>query len=126
MTTVTFPDNCGNSPKSLKTVAFYVALFAANIDEVLKQISDDFEYIIYGDISYKGKEGMRKLLLQIETLDLQKVTIEQVISHGKYAACKGTAQTKDGNSMVFAEMLTFATHSSSAVIKTIESYTIML
>lgn len=126
MTTLTFPEDCGNSPKSLFAIDFYTALLKGDKSTATKMVTEDLEYIIYGDNTYSGISGLEKLIDEFMESAVNELTFENVISHGKFIACKGHGSLEDDTPFTFAEFLQFENFSKSAKIQKIESWTIML
>lgn len=120
-----FPTNCGNSPKSLAIIDFYKLLFTSDIDEIRGFVSDNFVYKVHGLGVYEGDQGLLKLVQEIDRNKVQRLEIENVLSHGKYVAAHGRSVLRDGSELVFGEFFTFSSHGKNALIVRVDSYTVM-
>ncbi len=116
------PD-CGNSPKKTFIKEFNIAFAKANVEFILKHISNDVVWNIYGNQSIKGKEDFAKLINKMANHTPIEMSIHQMITHGKEASVNGEIIMKDNKKYAFCDVYEF-TSAGKTIIKTLHSYVI--
>lgn len=117
------PPDCGNSPKK-KLIADLTAHFASYaIPEVMEFMAEEVVWTLVGDKPIHGKENFASALREMSDIKASKLTILQILTHGKEAAVHGEMLMEDGKTYAFADFYTFASAGAKKV-KSIVSYVI--
>ncbi|AWW31017.1 nuclear transport factor 2 family protein [Echinicola strongylocentroti] len=69
---------------------FNEAFAASDVDYIAAHVTEDIEWTIVGDKTLKGKAAFIEALEKMAVDTTGKAEIEQVITHGKEAAVRGT------------------------------------
>lgn len=114
------PTDCDNAPKRRLIKDFIIALYKNEFETIANGIEDEFEFRIIGHKTISNKEELRKYLVKnVEALEL---TLDEVLSHGKFGACNGTYKTKK-EEIFFAYFFEFKS-AGKYTIKIISEYKI--
>lgn len=120
-------ENCGNSPKAKFIQDFLVAVADMDIDKAMGMLEDDVHLEIVGKSSFAGREKVKELFLKDGNRSgVQKLKIENILSHGKKCAANGTMQCEDDGKVAFNNIYTFSSHGKNARINEIKTYSIIL
>ncbi len=115
---ITAPNDCDNSPKRRIVKDLLINLYNGDYDELLKNIDESFVYQRIGKPAINDKENLKKLLKKQSKPT--SLTIDQILSHGKFGACNGYLEVSKGV-IHFAYFLEFKSAGSN-LIKTITLY----
>lgn len=123
---ISYPDNCGNSPKKILLINIYKAI--SNYDNifVLNNLDDEIILNIIGDREIVGKENIITTINVFIEKGLSEIKINDAITHGNTAAVHGSAYFKDDLQIDFCDIYKFKGFSKNAKIKEINSYLINL
>lgn len=114
------PD-CGNSPKK-KLVRDLTVFFASYaIPKVMDYMAEDVKWTLVGDSPIEGKADFEAALQSMSDNKASKLTIHQILTHGKEAAVHGEMVMEDGKTYGFADFYEF-TSAASEKVKAIVSY----
>lgn len=116
------PD-CGNSPKMklVQDLTIYFASYA--IPKVMDYLAEDVKWTLVGDSPIEGKADFEAALQSMSDNKASKLTIHQILTHGKEAAVHGEMLMEDGKTYAFADFYQFSSAKSEKV-KAIVSYVI--
>ncbi|KYG31945.1 hypothetical protein [Alkalihalobacillus trypoxylicola] len=118
------PSGCDNAPRKQILIDFTLSLFTNNRNYLQEFSASDVLFTAIGrKISYSGVEEMADAFQEYSD-HLQRLDIETVLTHGKYASINGRALLKDGQSLHFSDVYTFSNASKTGKIKNITSYQI--
>ncbi|KDE59678.1 hypothetical protein EL22_18995 [Halostagnicola sp. A56] len=124
MTTITVPEDCGNSPKKALLRDFNVAFAEGDEEFILETVSDDIEWTSVGERQRYGTGDLASALEEMEESDVAELTIDHVITHGATGAVDGTVTMEDGSAYAFCDVYEFTNTGSNAAIRTMTSYVI--
>lgn len=111
--------DCGNSSKKLLLKNFYIVFVEKRIDELFLFLSED---IIWNTPkgSFLGHDQIHELISDAINQPVQKLFLDQIITHGKDAAVRGKF-TLGEKTKYFSDFYEFQS-AGSKKIKTINSY----
>lgn len=115
-------DNCGNSPKSLFLKQFNIDFAEGNVEALLASVTDDIVWRMVAE----GKviEGIGHFTAVTQKLaahPAQRLTFDQIITHGKAGSVNGELTAADGKTYAFCDVYTFR-NTKGDQIKSITSY----
>lgn len=116
--------NCNNAPKRKDIRDILIASTIGDEKVLNDKLSDDFVWIVPGEVRIEGKENFIKEINE----HLQKVSsleVKSLITHGKEGASHGTITNEHGGEIHFADMYEFESHKKDSKVKTITSYVLM-
>ncbi|WP_421809838.1 nuclear transport factor 2 family protein [Flagellimonas sp.] len=125
MTKIISKPNCGNSPKMAFLKEFNSAFVKANVKFLLNNVTDDIVWTIVGNGKIEGKEQFADALEQMTTENISELFLDQILSHGKEGAVRGTMVTRNGKQYAFSDFYEFK-RAKGEKIKTMTSYVIKL
>lgn len=123
---ITCKEDCSNAPKKQLLKEFNIAFGKGDVEGVLMQLSDDIIWEMVGDKSMKGKEEVAKELESMKDYTAVELTIDNIITHGRTAACNGSFKMNSGAQYGFCDIYEFHNNSTTAKIKRMTSYAIAL
>jgi hypothetical protein len=112
-------DCCDNAPKKRIIRDFIIAFYKKEWDIVNGGLEKEFEFRIIGNRIILDKEGLRRYLEESVVLEL---TIEEVLTHGKFGASNGFIKSNN-EKIAFAYFFEFRSAGKNS-IKTISEYKI--
>jgi len=115
--------DCGNSPKKLFLKDFNIAIAEGNTGFVRDGLSDDIIWEIVGDKVIEGKSAFIDHLIQLGSIRVSELIINNIITHGKEAAVNGTVILENGETHSFCDIYSF-TGAKGNSIKSMSSYII--
>jgi hypothetical protein len=115
------PEDCDNAPKRRVVRDFIIACYKKDWDIVDDALEDMFEFRITGLRVIESKEELRKYL--DENVSFNELTIDEVLTHGKFGACNGTLKSKK-EEICFAYFFEFKSAGKNS-IKTISEYKVV-
>ncbi len=120
--------DCGNSPRKAWLRDFNSAFASANIDEILKKLSDQiiWNVISTNPYTFNGILAVREELKKMKNAQVQKMTIHSIITHGKTAALEGEMLLKNNDTYAFCDIYEFANTKSDSPIIRFKSFVVKL
>jgi hypothetical protein len=122
---ITFPADCGNSPRKLFLKDFNVAFAKGDVSFLMTHVSDDIQWNIIGDRAIQGKENFRSVLKEMSTQKAKALEIRKIITHGADASVSGVVTLGQGKRVSFCDVYTFQ-GAKGVTIKSIESYMMLV
>ncbi|MGN7312863.1 ketosteroid isomerase family protein [Alkalicoccobacillus gibsonii] len=123
--TFIYPNNCGNSPKTVKLKELYQSLIAGNLDLLIKSVDDEVLWTLIGDSQIKGKQN---LIDKVESHSLEQIdslVLKSIITHGKLGSVSGKFTLKEDTMDVhFSTTFFFSSAGSKSKIIEIDTYII--
>lgn len=114
------PQDCDNAPKRRVIRDFVIAFYKNEWQTINEKLEDKFTFKIIGNRTIENTDNLRKHLdSEINVIEL---TIDEVLSHGKYGACNGIVRSKK-KELSFAYFFEFQSAGKNT-IKTISEYII--
>jgi hypothetical protein len=77
---------------------FNEAFARSDTDFIVQNVTEDIRWTIIGDCVIQGKEEFARALREMESDHPLKLTIDNIITHGKTAAVNGTMETSGASS----------------------------
>lgn len=97
--------------------------FAKNdTDFIIKNVTDDIQWTVTGDVTVMGKEDFMQALKQMESDEPYEIDIKNIITHGDSASVNGEMKSADGKIYAFCDVYSF----KDSLIKEMTSYVIEL
>lgn len=100
---------------------FNKAFANSDTEFILRNVTDDIRWTVVGDQTVEGKEAFLAALKEMEMDEPMKLTIHNIITHGKSAAVNGEMETSDGKRYAFCDVYRFSGF-KNAKIKEMTSY----
>lgn len=123
--TFIYPNNCGNSPKTVKLKELYQSLIAGNLDLLIESVDDEVLWTLIGDSQIKGKQN---LIDKVESYSLEQIdslVLKSIITHGKLGSVSGKFTLKeDTRDVHFSTTFLFSGAGSKSKIIEIDTYII--
>ena len=114
------PHDCDNAPKRRIIRDVVIAFYKKDWQTIKEILEDKFTFKIIGNRTFETTDDFRKYLdRDIEVIEL---SIDDVLSHGKYGACNGIVKSKKED-ISFAYFFEFQSAGKNS-IKTISEYII--
>ncbi|MBD8488644.1 nuclear transport factor 2 family protein [Echinicola sp. CAU 1574] len=88
--------------------SFNEAFANGDIKTVLDAMTDDVEWVIVGDKTILGKAAVQSELQQMMPKAPLKISLAQIITHGKEAAVSGKIKMKDESLYAFCDTYEFS------------------
>lgn len=114
--------DCDNAPKKQLVLDYNTAFINKQKDTLLDFLHQDCTQNIVGEDLLSDKNSIEKVLDRILNFDPKEMVIENLLSHGKLAACNGTITLASNAKIYFSEFYVFSSHSKDAKIISITSY----
>lgn len=122
---VTGLEHCGNSPRMALTAELVVAWAVGDGAVLAPWCDDDVVHSVAGTgASTRGPVDVPESFRAPGPVT--DLAVHGLLSHGKMAACDGTATLADGSAVDFAHHVTFASAGKQAKIRSIRSYVVGL
>lgn len=87
------PKDCDNAPKRKVIRDFIVDLYKQDFSKIGQVVEDDFEFRIIPNKTIKNDQELKIYLNKNK--NVIELTLEEVLSHGKYGACNGSYKTEN-------------------------------
>lgn len=113
---------CGNSPKSQLAEDLAVALLTGDTETLRQRLTEAASITVVGSEQYSKTEVLEGAA---SIRELDKLAIDQALSHGKVAAVSGSGVTAEGQRFAFSDHYTFA-NTKATEIASVTSFRIML
>lgn len=117
------PTDCANSPRKMMLRDFNVALASGDVEGVVSHVADAIEWRLVGDQQVSGKPAFEKAL-QGSNMKVARLTINNIITHGRTAAVDGELELANGFQLAFCDIYKFTGAGPKAKIKEITAYVI--
>lgn len=129
---VTGLEHCGNSPRMAITADLVVAWAEGDDATLTPWFADDVSHTVVGhpspDLGPSSpgeRHGVADTLRSFRSPGtVTHLAVHGLLSHGKEAACDGTATLADGHPVDFAHHFTFASAGRQAKVRSIRTYLI--
>ncbi len=118
--------DCGNAPKKEFIRDFEIALARRDSEAALERLDDAIHWELVGDRTIEGKAAAEKLLETMAEQEVEELTLENVLTHGKVGAANGTIRFSNGDVLGFCDVVTFTSSAKHARIKKLSSYIVAL
>lgn len=125
MTKIVSEVDCGNAPKKQYVYDFNVAFAKADIEKAMSMLDTGAAWNMIGDKELIGESDIRAFLKSMNQGAATKLSIDDIISHGKTCSVNGTIEYPDSK-VAFCDVYTFTGHSKDAKIAELKSYAIEL
>ncbi|WP_231463837.1 hypothetical protein [Pedobacter sp. Leaf132] len=112
------PNDCDNSPKRRVVKDLLINLYTGNYDNFLENVNESFIYQRINKPAINNKKDLKELLKKQSRPTT--ITINQILSHGKFGACNGYLDDSIGITH-FAYFFEFKSAGSN-LIKTMTLY----
>jgi len=124
MTNFTYSKKCGNAPRQEVIKAFNQAFADAETEKILDFVTQDFEWIMVGEETYKGKDQVTDALQQMEQNPPAAMHLEAIITHGNMASAHGTITDNDGKQYSFCDIYEFDGFKPDAKLARLQAFVI--
>ena len=104
---INIPNDCGNAPRKIFLKDFHVALAEGDIRFLEKHVTEAISWEIIGCKSIETKARYLEEVRHYPQWNVQKLTIDAIITHGNDAAVHGKFTTADGNEFAFSDLYKF-------------------
>ncbi|WP_079478637.1 hypothetical protein [Halobacillus salinus] len=116
------PSDCNNAPKKEFIKDALVAFATSDVDFLKTATKENVRWEIVGTDSLQSQSELIDHVTQ-HPMDINELTIDSIITHGKTGAAKGTYQTTEGDLYHFCHFYHFVS-AGKKVIQEITSYVI--
>lgn len=123
---ITYPKDCGNSPKKIILVNLYKAFLNGDEKFILDNISDKSTWNIIGNKTIDNKNNIISTLNKYRENGIEEIQIMNLITHGSIAAVNGTIIFNDKVSFGFCDVYKFTGFGKKAKIGEVSSYVIKI
>lgn len=116
--------DCGNAPKKKLLRDFTISFVEGKIDDCLEWMTDE---VVFHDVGRKRMYGKKNIAAYWHLLfqaNIEKLHIENIITHGNVASVNGEITKEDNNVLHFCFVYHFNGFGKKAKIKEITSYLI--
>jgi hypothetical protein len=120
---IVYPEHCGNSPKKILLIEIYKAITEKDDDFILEHVAEDVMLDVVGVKKLLGKKEVLNSIKNLVDMDLSKIEVANVITHGNVAAVYGCYHFAKGN-FEFCDVYVFGSFGKKAKIKEIKSFLI--
>ncbi len=124
MTKINVTPDCGNAPRKEFLKNFNIAFATGDAEFIIKHVSDDIEWTIYGDKKISGKEQFEQEMNIMKEYTADEVTIHSIITHGREASLNGEMKMGD-KTYAFCDVYRF-TNTTSDIVKQMDSYVLSI
>src|SRR5690606_31911685 len=104
---INIPNDCGNAPRKIFLKDFHVAHAEGDILFLEKHVTEAISWEIIGSKSIETKARYLAEAPHYPQWNVQKLTIDAIITHGNDAAVHGKITTADGNEFAFSDLYKF-------------------
>ncbi|WP_200974971.1 nuclear transport factor 2 family protein [Echinicola sp. 20G] len=96
---------------------FNEAFATGDLDTILDSLTDDIEWNIVGDKTILGKAAVQSELQQMMPKAPLKISLDQIITHGKEAAVSGKIKMGDESLYAFCDTYEFSSFKNPKIKK---------
>lgn len=123
--TFIYPNNCGNSPKTVKLKELYQSLIAGDLDLLKESVDEEVLWNLIGDSQIKGKQSLIDKIKSYSLESIDSLVIKSIITHGKLGSVSGKFTLKeDTRDVYFSTTFLFSSAGSKSKIVEIDTYII--
>ncbi|GAA1718357.1 nuclear transport factor 2 family protein [Dietzia cercidiphylli] len=120
---VTGLEHCGNSPRTAITAQILLAWAQGDDSTLASWLADDVSHTLVGSSSDTPCHGTAATLRSFRAPGpMTRLVVHGLLSHGKEAACDGTATLEDGTVVHFAHHATFTSAGKKEKVREIRTY----
>lgn len=112
--------HCGNAPKMERVIDLTLALAERDVAVVKTHVREDFVWRTVGADDEITYDQLADVLPNRPAVD--KVTVENALSHGNGAMCEGLLEFADGDQLRFCMVVEFVNTGKDALVKTAHTY----
>jgi hypothetical protein len=116
--------DCRNAPKKEFLRDFNIAFARADTDFILKSISDDIVWDIFGDKKIEGKDAFTAAVNDMSAYNPEELTIHNIITHGREAAVNGEFQMAGNKRYAFCDVYEFVSAGKN-IIRHLYTYVVL-
>lgn|SRR5690554_2593717 len=121
---ISYPKDCGNAPKKIILVNFYIA-FANNDDKyIYDNTSNKLTWEIIGQRVVDDRGEVFSTLGEYRRKGIKEIQIRNVITHGNVCAVNGSISFIDESRFDFCDVFKFDGFGKKAKVKEVSSYVI--
>lgn len=117
-------EDCGNSPRRLMLKKLNISFARGDAENILSHVTNDIVWESVGGKQLVGIENVRSELETLKEIQVAKLEIENIITHGKAASANGMIRMENGKKYAFCDVYLFNNSSKNGKIKGIKSYCI--
>lgn len=125
--TVVIPKGCDNAPRKQIIIDFTVAVLTLETDVIHTYAA---ETMIWQELkdhhTWTGRDSFIASLQEEAVEKIDRLEVEQVITHGKFASINGVLSLIDGRKIDFCDVYTFSSAAKTGKVKEVKSYKIDL
>lgn len=96
-----------NAPKKLLLESFNEAFINKDIEALSGLLTDSFVWTLNSNIAVTGKDVFYKELKKLDFIAISAIVLDQVLTHGREGAVRGTCMYEDGSEKPFAHFYVF-------------------
>jgi ketosteroid isomerase-like protein len=93
---LSIPIDCDNASKKQVIRDFNIAFAKSDVTGVLSFLTDEVEWDMVGNKVLQGKTAVAIELNQMAETDFQSLTLDIVLTHGKFGTAVGSLTTAEG------------------------------
>jgi hypothetical protein len=105
--TLSIPADCGNAPKKQVIRDFNIAFAQGDVTGVLSFLAEEVEWDIVGNKVLQGKAAVEAELNYMAETSFQSLSLDIVLTHGKFGSAVGALTTVDGDVYRFSDTYEF-------------------
>ncbi len=124
MTKITVTPDCGNAPRKQFLKDFNIAFATGDADFIIRHVSEDIRWNIYGDKRIESKGDFAKEIDAMKEYTADEVVIHSIITHGREAALNGEMKMGD-KTYAFCDVYHF-TSTTGNIITQMDSYVVLI
>ena len=122
---ISFPKDCGNAPRKQIVLDFTKALLTGEMGELSEDAHAEIQfYHLKNEEIFTGFEALASVYPNDFKEKMAGLLVEQVITHGKFAAIYGVISLTDDSAINFCDVYIFSSAAKTGKIKEIKSYQI--
>ncbi len=121
---ISYPKDCGNAPKKIVLLDFYIAFATGNDRYIEDNTSDNITWKIIGNKLIVDKDKILERLRNYRGRSIKEILISNLITHGNVAAVNGSIIFSDESTFEYCDIYRFNGFGKNAKVKEVTSYTI--
>ncbi len=121
--------NTANSPKAQFVKEWNSWFVSEEIDKILSVLDPDIQWEMVGESSLRGIAEVEASFEGVGTgegIELRKMTVDGIITHGREACSYGSMEMSDGTIYRFSDLLEFTNLSKNPKVKRVTAFIIEL
>jgi hypothetical protein len=104
---LSIPVDCNNAPKKQVIRDFNIAFAQGDVASVLSFLTEEVEWDIVGTKVLQGKGAVEAELNHMAETSFQSLSLDIVLTHGKFGSVVGALTTVDGDVYRFSDTYEF-------------------